>query len=272
MSLPKVSIDLPLILEPYKLSLVLSGLDVFYSEIIVPDSVQFVEVWNKQMMPITLHTFKDDLKEYQRPFGLDDKKIEPDNFIAGLSLLQKAYQKGMISLFQTDKFVADGQDFLHTDKYFNQFYNVLGDKYVINTDMPITLEGMLGYELNTGTKAIFGDDLFAKYLNGLRIYEDLQTADLLEKDKNLEFFLKSPQSSSVDELIEFVLNKHFYEQSALKIFSSKSLLERNKDIALNTLEFSSTLMLDTMAFNGLPISSGVAFAYKIGKRIFKRSL
>jgi hypothetical protein len=271
MELPKVSIDLPIVLEPYKLALVLSGLDVFYSEIMVPDSLQFIEVWSRQMQPITFYPLKEDLRDWQNFFGLDATKIAQNNFIAGLTLLYQARKKGMVTVFESEKYVADGQRFLNTNKYFNQFYNVdTTDRFIVNTDMPITLEGMLGYELNTSTKAIFGDLEFANYLNKIGLYEDLKTSDNMLIDQNTDLFLKSPQGSSVNELIEFILNKQFFEASSLKIISSKTALNKGKDIGLTTVEFGSTYALDTFAFHGLPVSTGALFLYRIANRLFKK--
>src|SRR4051812_39525573 len=135
MALPKVSIDLPVVLDPYKLSLILGGLDVFYSEILVSDSLQFIEVWSRQMQPITFSTFKEDVKSWQNFFGFDPNVIDKNNFIAGLSLLHHAHKKGMVTVFDSEKYVADGQQLLNTDKYFNQLYSVEHpNKLIVNVD------------------------------------------------------------------------------------------------------------------------------------------
>lgn len=277
MKLPKVSLDLSAILKPYVLASYLSSLDKEIHEIYIPESMQFIEVWNSNSRPFTFQTFQDNTLEasYNEVctyYGFNINKIEKDNFIASILLLQKAYKNGTITLFDSSKYVQEGQYLLGTDKVFYDIYNIQSNtnKWNINNDAGgITLEGLLGFNIEKDVIPFYGDFEFTKYLNNSGLTEEYISTVKVPKDKNIENYLHCPRSQSIDDLFHYISDKRIGEIFA-KINDGANARSKFKDISFIGLETITTLATDIAFFQGIPLTTVSAALYKIVKRTFKK--
>jgi hypothetical protein len=159
MALRKIAVDLPIVFDPHKLLILLAGIDRTHSEILLPDCLQFIEMLGSKedgifLPPLTLHVFVEPLDErLDGFFGFDTRKVTQDNFCAGIRLLRYAYDKGMITLFDSERLCKVGQAVLKTDKIYPEFYRQplpSGKSVTLIPDLPFSLEALIGIEEEEG--------------------------------------------------------------------------------------------------------------------------
>lgn len=276
MTLNKVSVDLPTVLDPHKLLFLIAGLDHTHSEILVPDSFRFIGFLGLSLYPpTTIHVFDDpdfvksNLDEF---FRYSKTSIVPENFIAGLKLLRMAYDKDMITLFDTARYEKMGLEILKTDKYYPDFYKGrvpnVGEITIYPDAVGVTLEALLGIQADRGAMPIFGDLDFVRYLEKKK-----QTGTILghtgviHVDHDLELLLECPQASNLEELFFFATNEEFITNVADKLSFTKKKKTAIKDIGVMGIEFGSTVAIDIALFSGFPVTTGIMFTYKILKRV-----
>ncbi len=271
----KISIDLPIILDPCKLALVLARLDKDFDEIFVPEAFQFIEIWGSKAIPlppVTLHTFKEE-HQADKFLGLEADLIVKDNFYAGISLLHKAHKKGMVTLFESDKYAKTGLELLGSDKHYLDLYRVpfSGEYLNANTDMPgIVLESLIGLQFQKDITPLYGDLDFTKFVKSLQTSEYNPKVVRDMEDPQTENLLKFPQGLRTADFLRYLDQKDFIEDISGRIEIVRSDTSKFKDVAMNALEFGSTLTTDILAFGGLPVSSGILFGYKVTKRLLNK--
>lgn len=279
MSTKAVSIDLRLALDPYKMLFLIAGLGAAHDEIFVPDTLRFVETWAPTVQPCTIKVFEDPAVangELARAFGYDSGLIKPDNFCAGLRLLRRAHDKGMITLLSTfdGAYQREGLARLNTKLPYPDMYPHFlpsGERITINPDNGgATLEALLGLEVVKGVRPIFGDVEFLDYVRQT-ITPDAIKGSLaeLEVDKGLQILLNSPQATDFEELWWYAENKKAFEEISAKLKQAENTRSLGKDISLVGLKFTGTFIADATLFAGVPVTSGMLAVYEIGERILR---
>lgn len=266
--LPKVSIDLNVILNPYKFALILNGLDKCYSEIYVPETVFSIA---DESTYTYFRPFRDNYttKDYDY-FGFKPNMIEPNNFIASLQMLKRAKNEGMISFLDTWVDQRLMSKFLETDGLFITGSSVYveapsGIDYYLIPDRGGVAEGMLFHYLENSIRPVYGNQFFLDYLITKGFIDNVD--DLNDKiDKRLETILRCPQGVSVDELFDFIKNMDIIENFMEKLGTQKTADTKLLDILALIIEFATTLAADNYVFEGQPVSSGALLVYKIMER------
>jgi hypothetical protein len=275
----KVAIDLPIIFDPHKLLIVLSGLDRTHEEILVPDIVQYIEAWGPPgdgifLPPMTLRIFEEDFDDrLDRFFGFDTRTIEQNNFCAGIRLLQHAKREGMITLFDSARFTTIGQEVLKTDKFYPPFYRKTlpsGKTVNLNPDLPYSLESLIGISEEQSVIPIFGDLEFLRYVNEKRPEATIRDeTGQLEVDEQTKTLLDCPKVVTFDELLWFVKNRDTFNAVSEKLQFGNDWRLTKRDIGFMGLKFGGTLATDIALFGGAPVTSGGLFAYELSSRVFR---
>lgn len=273
MKLEKISIDLSILLDPYKLAIILSGLDKYYSEIFVPEGYQILQIerflgYPYAIEPLTEQLSFDEYKEH----GFLTKNISNNNFIAGLQLFQKAANHGMISFLKSGLDFYTVREFVGTSHFFTasvDITNDIGGAIGIYPDRGGILEEMLYYDITENIKPIYGDTLFAGFLDRNMLLENIKTDKNIERNKDFETFLRCPQSLSIEQLFDYIKNLNLIETFNYKVENQHDKEKKKQDLAILFVEFLATLALDSLAFGGYPISSGAVLTYKGIERIRK---
>lgn len=278
----KIAIDLPIIFDPHKFLIILAGLDHSHEEILVPDIVKYIELWSMpgdingflKRQPITLHLLEENFDErLDEFFGFDKKYITPNNFCAGIRLLQYAHKKEMITFFDSEKYTKIGQSVLKTEKIYPQFYkhNLPDGKNInINPDLPYTLESLIGIHEENNTVPIFGDLDFLHYVNKKMPSATIRdNSGSLKMDEQTKILLECPKVVTFEELIWFTQNKSTFNSVSEKLEFGKEWNTTSKDVGFMGLKFGGTLATDLTLFGGTPISSGTLFGYELLSRILR---
>lgn len=284
----KISVDMATLLDPYKLAIILSGLDRHYSEIFIPQNIELLSVSEPIDVKIEtgdlwpdenfIHTFDDSsgtMEKIQRESswnGYSSKIVEPNNFLAAMELLRKAKKKGMVSFlkghFDRDYIV----EYLGTGWFFYDSVEIVngnGKRIRLVPDYGGSLEELLYFDLTQNIKPIFGNEQFMKYLDYYELLEDIKTFNNIDKNEDFELLLRCPQSYTVDELFEYLTHVDLLESFNKKITNQKLIDSKTKDISLIFLSFIATLAIDALIFNNVPVSSGALVSYQIIERLSK---
>lgn len=273
----KIVIDLPIILDPHKLLILLAGLDRTHEEILVPDILQFIEMCGPPdgglfLPPMTIHVFKEELDEQLDGFfGFDTRKITQDNFCAGIRLLRYAKDHGMISLYDSERYTKIGQEILQTDKFYPPFYRhkIPSGKIVnINPDAPFALESLIGVEEEFGAVPIFGDLDFLEYVNNKRPNGKIRNNEgNITVDSQTKILLDCPKVVTFDELVWFVKNREIFNAVSDKLTFGNDWHLTTRDIGFMGLKFGGTIAADLTLFGGAPVTSGGLFTYELLSRV-----
>lgn len=272
----KVVIDLETILDPHKLLHVIGSIDTVYSEILVPDSYRFIEMWNENRHPLTLHLFDDPTIQectLDTQFGFSANCVERTNFIAGLKILRLAYDAGMVTLFPIKEYSKIGKEILKTDRGYGDWYQKVTpvDRVNINADLVgVTLEGLIGAHFKLDAAPIIGDESFLLYYaNNKPDGQLFNHKGKIHIEEDLNALLHSPMFSNVKEAFEY--SKNFKLTSDCNKFLTQVEISRTREseIIVTGLEFSTTVLADTYLFSGIPVTTATVALYKIGKRIVR---
>lgn len=277
MKLPKVALDFATIHDPHKLLMVLAGLDKTHSEILLPDAFSIIEL-QYPLEKIPIHILKSDeifRDNFAKGVGLDGMKIDQNHFLAGWQLLNKAYKQGMITLYDQDKYAKDGYNILDAKGGFLEEYFIkppgfkYGMRFIPDWGYTGNISLIAQYELN-GVKPIISDSNFLEYLKLSDTEITLFGEEgKLESEKGIELLLESPEVATVDELFFLAKNGEFVDNISKKISKAKLKKKTSKDLIIMGVEFGSTLTLDTFAFGGIPVSSGLLLVYKVAERAIR---
>jgi hypothetical protein len=267
--LPSVAIDLPIILDSYKFLTILNGIDKKYSEIIIPESLCYLEIFLDSLDTYS-HNFNlfnndvDELLRFLQKMTNISNRINPNNIVAALSLFKLAYNKGIIKVVESKKYDKIGQELLGT-----QYAYSLDDICVVNTER----KKVIVFADLPVAKAIFGmqtDDIVPIFGN-VHFLDDLREIgyliDNVKLDKHLLQKIELPEIYSIEELFSYALEKNYLNRIDFDLHKHIINYEKKKDITFLSLEFFSTLALDNVVFDGYPISSGAAFIYHLIKTI-----
>lgn len=279
-NLPKISIDLATLLKPYKLATILSGLDKYYSEIYIPETIQNLVVDDEDLFYGKFGLDHPMIKQQERWFK--SKIIHPDDWLISLCLLKKALDIGMVSFIETVKYkreiseylggggasYADTQIIKAPEQNTLAIYSVADWKKdgVQNG----SLEGLLYHDIVNHIKPIYGNENFVRLLKHGGFVEDIKDFSSVKKDSHFQTFLRCPEAISVDELFDFI--KFYPLIDRFNVMTASVRNEENKriDLALLFLEFAATTVIDTAVFKGLPASSGGLVVYKLLERWLKK--
>ena len=81
--------------------------------------------------------------------------------------------------------------------------------------------------------------------------------------------LKSPEPIVISEVAFYLEQKERIESITGIITASKELESRNKDIGIIAGKYAGTLIADTAAFGGIPVTTSLVSLYDVGTRFFK---
>ena len=113
----KISLDFEAVFSPYTFASALAGLHSgAIQEICIPETFQFIELWNTPVLPhpITLALERDDEKIFldaSRRFGFSTDVVDPSDPFAGLLLLRKAIKAGVVTFMDP---TSDHRDVVET--------------------------------------------------------------------------------------------------------------------------------------------------------------
>lgn len=271
--LAPVTIDLPLILDPYKMATVISEVGIRYSEIIVPESLRFIEFWGKNSgirLTNTLELFDDkkfiDSDEIENFFNLRSDVATHQNFVAGLKLFRMAYDEGIVSRVAMEPYWAKGKKALNVHGYYFDVlsYKFPGGSVYINPDLAgYQMEAIIGIATERDAVPILGDTRFIEW-----ICEKEPPACLFGEDGNLvvnleiEGLLNLPEPLNIADLYFFARNQQRYTMIREKLVDRSGI---KRSMMLNTLEFGATNIIDHASFNGLPVAGTIVQGYKLVK-------
>lgn len=275
----KISIDLPIILDPHKLLMVLGGLGSAYDEILAPDGVRFIEAWGiksgqMQLPPMTLRLLEETYDDrFDSFFGFSSDRIVPENFCAGIRLFQYALKQDMVSLFESSRLTEVGREALGGSGYFPPFYRQglpSGLSVNINPDAPHTLESLIGLEEEQGVAPLFGDLDFLKVVQERRPQGSLHgNSGVLEVHDDTQELLSCPQALDFEELIWYVQNREHFNKISTVLRTAVERRHTGRDMGVIGLKFGGTTALDNIAFGGVPLSSGAVFLYDMYSRYLR---
>jgi hypothetical protein len=93
--------------------------------------------------------------------------------------------------------------------------------------------------------------------------------DIERSMKDATRLLKSPEMIVVSEVAFYLRQKERIESIAGIITASKELETRNKDIGIIASKYAGTLLTDTTAFGGIPVTTTLVSVYDVCSRFFK---
>ena len=275
----KVAIDLPVILDPHKLLILLAGLDRTHEEILVPDILRYIEVWAAPgkgwpVPPMTLKILEEDYDEkLDKFFGFDSQRIAPNNFCAGIRLFQYAKKNDMVTLFDSARFTSIGQHVLNTDRFYNPFYPQKlpsGVTLTVNPDLPYALESLIGVQEELSAVPVFGDIEFLAHINKQRPTGSIRDhAGELKVDSQMSLLLDCPKDVTFEELLWFAKNREKFDAVSEKLKFGNDWKLAPKDIGIMGLKFGGTLTTDILLFGGAPVTSGGLFVYELASRVLR---
>jgi hypothetical protein len=271
--LAPVTIDLPLILDPYKMATVISEIDIHYSEIIVPESLRFIEFWGGNSgirLTNTLELFEDnkfiDSDEIEKFFKLRTDVATQQNFVAGLKLFRMAYNEGIVSRGATEPYWIKGKKALNVHGYYfdSQSYDFPGGSVYINPDQAgYQMEAIIGIATERDAIPILGDTRFIEW-----ICKKEPPACLFGEEGNLvvdpeiEGLLKLPEPLNIADLYFFARNQQKYKMIREKLVDRSGI---KRSMMLSTLEFGTTNFIDHASFGGLPVVGSIVQGLKLVK-------
>lgn len=275
----RIIIDLPVILDPHKLLVLLGGLGRTHDEILVPDILQYIEVWaplsdNWRFPPITLRMLEENFDDkLDRFFGFNPQEITQANFCAGLRLFRYAYDKTMVSLVDSQRLTKVGQQILKMNAPFNPFYNLNlpgGGKVNVNPDAPLALESLIGAQEELGAIPICGDLEFWEFAKS-RLSEGRirEFEGQVEIDTQAKLLLDCPKVVTFDELIWFAQNRDQFNAVSDKLKFANDWHLTRREVGMMGLKFAGTFAADAVLFAGAPMSSGGLLAYEVLSRIIR---
>jgi hypothetical protein len=274
--LPQVTIDLPIVLDPFKMATIISGIETQFSEIVVPDSLRFIELWGKDSgIPLTrtvsLFDKDENLKSeaIYKFFKFSPGVVSPKNFIAGLNLFRMAYEYGMVSVVPMGRYWPKGKKALQTSGYYfdSLSYEFPGGSVYINPDNTgFQMESIIGIATELNAVPIFGDTAFVDWVSKNEPLATLfgENGNLVIKTDLQEIlYLKEPPN--INEFFFFARNHQMVKGLCDKLGQLKAKSEAKKSMALNTLEFGATNAIDNACFSGVPVTGAVVYGYKLIK-------
>lgn len=95
------------------------------------------------------------------------------------------------------------------------------------------------------------------------------TIDIERALKDASRLIKSPEPIVLSEVAFYLEQKERIESITGIITASKDLESRNKDIGIITGKYAGTLIADTAAFGGIPVTTTLVSLYDAGTRFFK---
>jgi hypothetical protein len=93
--------------------------------------------------------------------------------------------------------------------------------------------------------------------------------DIKKVLKDASRLIKSPEPIVLSEVAFYLEQKERIESITGIITASKDLESRNKDIGIITGKYAGTLIADTAAFGGIPVTTTLVSLYDAGTRFFK---
>lgn len=266
-------IDFKTILDPFKITTIIGQIDKTYSEILVADQLQLIEAGFEGDMTIGLDLFKEptfpDGDFWKGTFGCTDSEVMPNNFMMGLKLLRKAFDAGMVSVYDSEKYAKVGKDIFNVNLQYSPTYHFVSPK---NFKVRICLDwgydalaSIIGAEAITGAVPVYSDLDFYEFIS-----ENKPEGTILGNNGKVEIIdtvqslVEWPNVSNIDEL--FAMAKQImpkYIDNSVNNSKGKNY----KGIGLMTVELVTVYALDTVVFMGLPISTGTIFLYKVCKKL-----
>ena len=208
----RVSIDLELAMSPFAMASVLSALRAGrIASVHVPATLQLIEVGLDGIMPDTLRLLDEKpkgIEDFARLYGYAPDNVKPHDPIAGLYLLSRAWQDGLITELETESQSRWVASQFGEGRSFPDFYrrmNASGREVRINPDSAgRTLEGLIGRSIEDGIAPIFGDQEFLFYF--AQRAEDLKLGRLIDhppNEPNITKLKDLPVKVSMEALYKF---------------------------------------------------------------------
>lgn len=267
-----IIIDFCTMLDPMKVAVIVSNIGKKYSHIMLPDSFRLIEIGRNREMPLGFELFTEDGARRYRGFysyGSNEFSIVPENFIAGLELLEIAHQKGMVELFPTEGYSNVGKEILDVNETLSLLHyteDSTGNHIRIHPDYGwMGLGALIGAQATFSATTVLSDQKYVERIKEIRppgtIFGDKTEIDV---EINLESEFRLPHIDSVESLFELAVGNELISEPLLS-----KLNRKKKEILIMGLEFGGTLTADTLLFGGIPVSSSALFSYQIYKNVFK---
>jgi len=245
------------------------------SEIFVPSTARFIEVWNhpKLPRPITLDLVNDDEKLFvglSKLFGASEAAVDSNDPFAGLLLLRKAIKDGAVTQLDPTAHHKDVVETLAHNKVFSDFYRKktpTGD-VILNPDFgTATLEGLIGWGLAEGISPIFGDHEFlVHFANAATSVKLGNLVSQIPIDPTLSRIASLPNVPSADALYKFATDKDFRSVASALIEASASTTPHAPHSTSEILLEVGALAVDHGTHTIL--AGGASILYKIWKSFF----
>lgn len=245
------------------------------SEIFVPATARFIEVWNhpKLPRPITLDLDADDdriFKGLSTLFGSSVNVVDAADPFAGLLLLRKAMKDGAVTLLDPTRHHSEIVAMFTQNVVFSDFYrkNTPTGEVILNPDFGTsTLEGLIGWGLAEGISPVFGDHDFLVHF--AKAAESVKLGNLMGKipdDPVLSKLASLPKVPDADALYKYAADKDFRSVAStlINVTANHEVKHSKAEILVEVGALAVDHGTHTI------IAGGASILYKVWKSFFAR--
>lgn len=273
----KIALDFEVIFSPYTMAAALAALHSgAVSEIFVPSTARFIEVWNHPNLPrpITLDLEKDDDRIFvglSRLFGSSVDVVDAADPFAGLLLLRKAIRDGAVTQLDPSKHHKEVVATFAQNRAFSDFYRkkTPTGEVILNPDFgTATLEGLIGWGLSEGISPVFGDHDFLVHF--ATVAASVKLGNLVSEvpdDPILSKLVSLPIVPSADALYKFAADKDF-RSIASALIKTRGTTQQAQHSRSEILIEIGALAVDHGTHT--IFAGGASILYKVWKSFFKK--
>ncbi|MDY0257300.1 hypothetical protein [Gudongella oleilytica] len=276
MVLPKVAIDLKTMIDPYKMFHIVEGLDKTYSEILIADQLQLLEIGLVGDLTLGLDILGEPTFPnghfWEEIFGCKNDDIQPQNFMLALKMLRIAYNEGAVSVYDSIKYSEIGNQIIKLNEPIIPYYiekSPIGMNVRILPDWGYdALSSIVGVEAVFGATPYISDESFYELISQNKPSGTiLGTNGVIELEEYKQYDFRIPKFDDLDEFYKYARQHKTESNNVIGIIDRfKRDNSTIKEISINTIKFVGPMIIDA-AFGGIPVASSTVFIYDSAKKI-----